>query len=69
MSDSQSILQALNRLAELKSALDLLQLGKQDAIKAAIPPEVAQALTDIDAEYAPMIEAPRHKSKAINSFS
>lgn len=51
-----NLTQLLDQLADLRFALDDIRLSKQDAVDAAIPPEVKAELAAIDLEYAPMIE-------------
>lgn len=55
--DELEIKKALDRLSELQSALDALGLQKQALIDQVITPEVRAQLAEIDAEFAPMIEA------------
>jgi len=51
-----NLTQLLDQLADLRDALDDIRLSKQDAVEAAIPPDVKAELAAIDLEYAPMIE-------------
>ena len=47
----------LDRLADLRAAVDMVRVKRQQAMDAAMPAEVAATLAEIDAEYGPMIEA------------
>lgn len=51
------ITRMLDRLSELRSAADMLRMEKRELIDRAVPPEVKQALADIEAECQPEIEA------------
>jgi hypothetical protein len=57
---SETTEQKLNALAEYQAQRDLIDMYKQDAINAAFPAEVKQALADIEAEFA-------NKAAAVNA--
>lgn len=60
-----NLTQLLDQLADLRHALDSIRLSKQDAVDAAIPPEVKADLAAIDLEYAPMIEEAEARCAAL----
>ena len=47
----------LDRLADLRSSLDLIALKKQELIDQVLTPEIKAALSDIEDEFAPQVEA------------
>lgn len=55
--DGIEIKQALDRLSEITSAVDALNLQKQAVIDSIITTEIRAQLAEIDTEFAPMIEA------------
>lgn len=54
-------IEKLNKLANLKSAVDVLNLNKQSLIDSVLTPEIKQKLTEIDTEFAPQFEAINEK--------
>jgi len=56
--DTQTL---LNNLTDLYSALDMLKLQKQELIDNAMPPEVRQAIADINAEFAEQSDTVQEK--------
>ena len=58
-------IEKLNQLAELKSAVDALNLKKQALIESVLTPEIKQQLADIDAEFDPEYEAVSEKTTAL----
>ena len=57
MSEEVSVVDWLDKLAEIRSAVNALSQERQTAIDAAMPPEVKAAMDAIDAEYAGKIGA------------
>lgn len=47
----------LDRLAELQAAPDAIRMAKQELIDRILTPEIRTALAEIEAEYAPKLEA------------
>lgn len=58
-------IEKLNQLAELKSAVDALNLKKQALIDSVLTDEIKQQLAEIDAEFAPEYQAVSEKSTAL----
>ena len=58
-------IEKLNQLAELKSAVDALNIKKQALIESVLTPEIKQQLAEIDAEFAPEYEAVSEKTSAL----
>lgn len=54
---TDEIKQALDKLSEIYSAKDALALQKQELIDSVLTPEIKAKLAEIDAEFAPMVEA------------
>jgi len=63
----QTITQLLDQLAELQSALDMLELQRQELIDNAMPPEVRQAIIDINAEFGEQEDAAKEKIAALET--
>jgi len=57
----------LEQLTELYAQKDLLNIAKDEARDDAIPEEVEAALADIDAEFAPKLEAVAEKIAALEA--
>lgn len=51
------IKQMLDKLADLNSAIDLMNLQKKELIDSVLTPEIKTKLAEIDAEFEPMKEA------------
>ena len=58
-------IEKLNQLAELKSAVDALNIKKQALIESVLTPEIKQQLAEIDAEFAPEYEAVSEKTAVL----
>ena len=58
-------IEKLNQLAELKSAVDALNLKKQALIDSILTDEIKQQLAEIDAEFAPEYEAVSEKTTTL----
>lgn len=58
-------IEKLNQLAELKSAVDALNLKKQALIDSILTEEIKQQLAEIDAEFAPEYQAVSDLSSSI----
>ena len=54
---TDTITEKLDRLAELQAAPDAIRLQKQALVDGVFTPEIRQILADIDAEFAPRLEA------------
>lgn len=59
-----TVAEYLTELAAMRAALDILRSDREQARKAAIPPEVAAELAAIELEYAPQEEAAAGKIAA-----
>jgi hypothetical protein len=57
----------LNELAELRAALDVLNLQKQDVIDSILTPEIKAKLAEIDAEFAGKAETAQTKATALEA--
>ena len=53
----QEIVNMLDRLAQLRAQVDLLELDKQQAIESVIPDEIREQIADIEAEFGEKLEA------------
>ena len=63
----QQAIDLLEKLAELEAQLDLLNIDKANAISGVIPPEVKQAIADIEVEYLPKFEDAQGSVNAFRS--
>jgi len=60
-----NIIEKLNQLAELKSAVDALNIKKQALIDSVLTDEIKQQLAEIDAEFTPEYQAVSEKTTAL----
>ena len=60
-----TIEQMLDQLAELQSAVDLLNLKKAEAIEAILTPAIKAAIAEVELECAPQLDEARQKISAL----
>lgn len=65
--ETDRIIEKLNALAELKSALDVLAMERDEIEQKIIPPDVRAALKELDEEYAPKLSEAREKISSIEA--
>lgn len=62
-----TIPEMLDRLAELQSAVDMLNLQKRDLIDNILTPEVKRAIAEIETEFSGQAEAVAHKINTLEA--
>ena len=53
----QEIVNMLDRLAQLRAQVDMLEMDKQQAIESVIPDEIREQIADIETEFGEKLEA------------